>query len=193
MRCRWGIGHGDHETTCCRYCGAAYANETTVFVLHAVPPASIPFGSPLLQRCIHHHPYHNLAITTIQPSTAEVSVVNCPLSSSEASKVVEKHSTADTSASNLYIKGIGVKEIRKDESSMVAKHDAKVFNVSLIPERSKSSVLTTIMSKEMYIKEIQTMFPDMNCGRLSSNITFSEDWVQDRARAAKYAFNTVKK
>jgi hypothetical protein len=49
------------------------------------------------------------------------------------------------------------------------------------------------MSKEMTIKEIQTMFPNMNCGRLSSNIKFSEDWVLDRARAAEKAFITVKK
>ena len=156
-------------------------------------PKDCTYDSGGKKRCIHHHPYHNLAIKTIQPSTAEVSVVNCPLSSSEASKVVEQHSTADTGASNLFMKGVGVKEIRKDESSMVAAHDAKVFNVPLIPDPSKSPVLAAIMSKEMYIKEIQTMFPDMNCGRLSSNITFSEDWVRDRARAAEYAFNTVKK
>ena len=140
-------------------------------------PKDCTYDSGGKKRCIHHHPFHNLAIKTIQPSTAEVSVVDCPLSSSEASKVVEQHSTADTGASNLFIKGIGVKEIRKDESSMVATHDAKVFNVSLIPEPSKSPVLTAIMSKEMYIKEIQTMIPDMNCGQLSSSITFSEDWV----------------
>ena len=33
----------------------------------------------------------------------------------------------------------------------------------------------------------------MKCVRLSSSITFSEDWVQDRARAAENAFITVKK
>jgi hypothetical protein len=156
-------------------------------------PKDCMYDSGGKKRCIHHHPFHNLAMKTIQPSTAEVSVVDCPLSSSDASKVVEQHSTADTGASNLFIKGVGVKEIRKDESSMVASHDAKVFNVPLIPDPSKSPVLAAIMSKEMYIKEIQTMFPDMNCGQLSSNITFSEDWVRDRARAAEYAFNTVKK
>jgi hypothetical protein len=102
-----------------------------------------------------------LAIKTIQPSTAEVRVVNCSLSSSESSKVVEKHSTADTCACNLLTTVIGVKEISKDESSMVATYDAKVFNVPLIPEQSKSPVLTAIMSKEMYIKEIQTMFPKL--------------------------------
>jgi len=76
---------------------------------------------------------------------------------------------------------------------MVARYDAKVFNVPLHPEQSKLPVLTAIMSKEMYTKEVQTMFPDMNCCRLSSSITFSEDWVQDRARAAEKAFITVKK
>jgi len=40
-------------------------------------------------RCIHHHPHHNLAIKTIHPSTAGVGMVNHSLSSSEASKVVE--------------------------------------------------------------------------------------------------------
>ena len=48
-----------------------------------------------------------MVIKTIQPSTVGVGVVNCSLTSSEASKVVEQHSTADTGASNLLIKGDG--------------------------------------------------------------------------------------
>ncbi len=109
--------------------------------------------------------YRNLAINTVQPSTAVVSIVNCSLSTSEASNVVEQLSTADTVASNLLTTVVGVKEISKDESSLVARYDAKVFNVPPIPKQSKSLVLTALMSKGMYIKEIQTMFPDMNGGR----------------------------
>jgi flagellar basal body rod protein FlgC len=63
-----------------------------------------------------------------------MSAVNCSLSFYEASKVVKQHSTADTGASNLFIKGVGIKEISKDESSMVATYDAKEFNVPLLPE-----------------------------------------------------------
>ena len=135
-------------------------------------PKDCTYDSGGKKQCIHHHPYHNLAIKTIQPSTAEVSVVNCSLNSSEASKVVEQHSTAETGASNLLSTVNGVKEISKDESSMVATYDVKVFNVPLLPECGISLVLTAIMSKEMYIKEIQTMFPNMNCGRLSISSHF---------------------
>ena len=173
-RCLWQLG----LPTCF---SSLVPNRMGIFPYRLDYPEGDPkdcmYDSGGKKRCIHHHPYHNLAIKTIQPSTAEVSGVICPLSSSEALKVVEQHSTADTGASDLFIKGVGVKEIRKDESSIIATHDAKVFKVPLIPEPSKLPVFAAIMSKKMYIKEIQTMFPNMNCGRLSSNITFSEDWV----------------
>jgi hypothetical protein len=37
------------------------------------------------------------------------------------------------------------------------------------------------------------MYPDVQCGRLSSNITFSEDWARDWAGAAEKAFSITKK
>ena len=77
------------------------------------------------------------------------------------------------------------KEISKDGPYTVTFSDPKETHVQHATEQRQSQGLTSITSKENFIKKIQKMYPDMNCGRLSSSITFSEDWVRDKQELLK--------
>jgi hypothetical protein len=45
---------------------------------------------------------------------------------------------------------------------------------------------------DLYLRAIQEIYPGINTGWLSSNLTFYENWAQVRATAALKAFITVK-
>jgi hypothetical protein len=54
-------------------------------------------------------------------------------------------------------------------------------------------VLKYPTTNDLYLQAIQEMYPGINTGRLSSNLTYYENWEQVRATAALKAFTTVKK
>ena len=53
-------------------------------------------------------------------------------------------------------------------------------------------VLKSTATKDLYLRAIQEMYPGINTGRLSSNLTCYENWAQVRATAALKAFTTEK-
>jgi hypothetical protein len=53
-------------------------------------------------------------------------------------------------------------------------------------------VLKSTTTKDLYLRAIQEIYPGINTGWLSSNLTFYENWAQIRATAALKAFTTVR-
>ena len=62
----------------------------------------------------------------------------------------------------------------------------------MLPRKQQLSVLKSTTSKDLYLRAIQEMYPGINTGWLSSNLTFYENWAQVRATAALKAFTTVR-
>ena len=54
-------------------------------------------------------------------------------------------------------------------------------------------MLKSPITNDLYLRAIQEMYPGINTGRLSSNLTYYENWTQVRATVALKAFTTVKK
>ena len=53
-------------------------------------------------------------------------------------------------------------------------------------------MLKSTATKDLYLRAIQEMYPGINTGWLSSNLTFYENWAQVRATATLTAFTTVR-
>jgi hypothetical protein len=60
-------------------------------------------------------------------------------------------------------------------------------------EQKQLSVLKSTTSKGLYLRAIQEIYPGINTGWLSSNLTFYNNWGQVRATATFKAFTTAKK
>ena len=71
--------------------------------------------------------------------------------------------------------------------------NAEEMDIHHVAEQKELSVLKSTTTKDLYLRAIQEMYPGINTGRLSSNMTFYENWAQVRATAALKAFTTVKK
>jgi hypothetical protein len=62
----------------------------------------------------------------------------------------------------------------------------------MLPRKKQLSVLKSTSTKELYLRAIHEMYPGINTGWLSSNMTFYETWAQVRATAALKAFTFVR-
>jgi hypothetical protein len=71
--------------------------------------------------------------------------------------------------------------------------DAKDTDIHHVADQKELTVLKSPTTKDLYLQAIQEMYPGINTGRLSSNLTYYENWAQVRATAALKAFTTVKK
>ena len=54
-------------------------------------------------------------------------------------------------------------------------------------------MLKSPTTNDLYLQAIQEVYPGINTGRLSSNLTYNENRAQVRATAALKAFTTLKK
>ena len=66
------------------------------------------------------------------------------------------------------------------------------MDVPHVAEPKQLSVLKSTSTKELYLRAIHEMYPGINTGWLSSNMTLDENWAQVRAIAAFKAFTTVR-
>jgi hypothetical protein len=67
------------------------------------------------------------------------------------------------------------------------------MDIHHVAEQKELSVLKSPTTYDLYLRAIQEMYPGINTGRLSSNLTHFENWAQVRATAALKAFTTAKK
>jgi hypothetical protein len=110
----------------------------------------------------------------VLPSTAGAGVYN----SSIATLVASKGSVSQSISED--------KEIGKESN-------AKEMDILHVEKQKQLSLLKPMSTNDLYLKVIQEMYPGMNTGRLSSNLTYYENWAQVRATASLKAFTTVKK
>jgi hypothetical protein len=71
--------------------------------------------------------------------------------------------------------------------------DAKEMDIHHVAIQKEMSVLKSPTTNDLYLQAIQEMYPGINIGQLSSNLTYYENWAQVRATAALKAFTIVKK
>ena len=138
-------------------------------------PSLSKYDSGGKKRCIHHHPHSKLVIPAVLPSTVEIPVLN----SSTTTVVALKGSVSQSTQVDGTIAG--------------KESDAKDTDIHLVADQKELTVLKTPTTKDLYLQAIQEMYPGINTGRLSSNLTYFENWTQVRATAAFKAFTTVKK
>jgi len=144
-------------------------------------PSLSKYDSGGKKRCIHHHPHSKVALGTVLPSTAQAGVDNPTTATLVASKgaiLVDSKVSVSQSASED-------KEIGKETN-------AKDMDVSHVAEPKQLSVLKSTTTMDLYLRAVKEMYPGINTGRLSSNMTFDENWAQVRATAALKAFTTVR-
>jgi hypothetical protein len=134
-------------------------------------PSLSKYDSGGKKRCIHHHPQSKLAIQTVPPSTADAGIDNSTTTTLVASKG-SSHASVD-------------KIIGKES-------DAKDMGIHCVTEQKQLSVLKSTTTKDLYPRAIQEIYPGINTGWMSINLTFYENWAQVRATAALKAFITVK-
>jgi hypothetical protein len=70
--------------------------------------------------------------------------------------------------------------------------NAKDMDIPHVPMQKQLSMFKSTTTKDLYLRAIQEMYPGVNTVRLSSNLTFYENWAQVRATAALKAFITVR-
>lgn len=138
-------------------------------------PSLSKYDSGGKKRCIHHHPHSKLVIPAVLPSTVEIPVLN----SSTTTVVALKGSVSQSTPVDGTIAG--------------KESDAKDMDIHHVADQKELSVLKSPTTNDLYLQAIQEMYPGINTGRLSSHLTYYEDWAQVRATAALKAFTTVKK
>ena len=138
-------------------------------------PSLSKYDSGGKKRCIHHHPHSKLVIPAVLPSTVEIPVLN----SSTTTVVALKGSVSQSTPVDGTIAG--------------KESDAKDMDIHHVANQKELSVLKSPTTNDLYLQAIQEMYPGINTGRLSSHLTYYEDWAQVRATAALKAFTTVKK
>ena len=67
---------------------------------------------------------------------------------------------------------------------------AKDMDIHHVADQKELSVSKTPTTKDLYLQAIQGLYPGINTGWLSSNLTYYEIWAQFRAAAALKAFTT---
>jgi hypothetical protein len=70
--------------------------------------------------------------------------------------------------------------------------DAKDMGIDHVAKQKQLSVLKSTTTKDLYLRAIQEMFPGINTGWMSSNLTFYENWAQVRTTAASKTFINVR-
>jgi hypothetical protein len=67
------------------------------------------------------------------------------------------------------------------------------MDIHHVAKQKQLSVLKSTMTRDIYLRAVQEMYPGINTGQLSSIFTYYENWTQIRVTAALQAFTTVKK
>jgi hypothetical protein len=138
-------------------------------------PSLSKYDSGGKKRCIHHHPQSKLAIQTVPPSTAKAGI------------------DISTTTTLVTLKGSVSQSALVDRTIAGKESDAKDMDIYHVTDQKELSVSKSPTTNDLYLGAIQEMYPGINTGWLSSNLTYYENWAQVRAAAALKAFTTVKK
>ena len=129
---------------------------------------------------------HNSSTTAVVDSKVSVSRTT-PVDRTIAGKesnAKEMPEVANSTKTTLVPSKGSVSQSESVDRIIGKESDAKDMGIHHVAEKKDLSVLKSTTTKDLYLRAIQEMYPGINTGRLSSTMTFYENWAQVRATAA---------